>query len=51
LAIVTQLSAQKFVHDERELRAYVKELNRRLRIEARRRARDWEEMSDEYARR
>ena len=51
LVIATEISAQKFVHDERQLRAYVRDLNRRLRAETRRRARDWEKMSDEYARR
>jgi hypothetical protein len=40
LVIVAQLNAERFVHDEKQLRAYVKDLNRRLRAEARRRARD-----------
>jgi hypothetical protein len=43
LVIVAQLNAERFVHDEKQLRAYVKDLNRRLRAEARRRARDWDD--------
>jgi hypothetical protein len=43
LVIVAQLNAERFVHDEKQLRAYVRDLNRRLRAEARRQARDWDD--------
>jgi hypothetical protein len=49
ITIVTELSPEMFVHDEKLLRAYVKELRHRLRAEARRKVRNWKSIERSYS--
>ncbi len=46
--IVGELGAETFVHDERQLREYVKELRHRLGVEARRNAHQWQPIARAY---